>query len=70
MNDLDRADQLAAEVVALYAKLGKVAAVVRQHDAKARIIMPMDQWRTMAYMLYQCADECSAHVGPPSKAKN
>lgn len=65
VNDIDKADQVAADLVLnCYGKLGILSAVIRFEGGNLRLIAPADSYRALALMLYRVADECAAHVKP------
>lgn len=63
MKDVDKADQIAADLVsACYGQLGVLACVLRADGDEVRIIAPADSYKALALMLYRAADELAARA--------
>ncbi len=64
MNELDRADHIAADLVAkAYGKLGVLSCVVRMEGENVRVIAPDHHYKDLALMLYRIADTLAEHAG-------
>jgi hypothetical protein len=66
MKDIDKADQIAADLVsACYGQQGVMACVIRADGNELRIIAPADSYKPLALMLYRAADELAARAPAP-----
>lgn len=65
VKDLDKADQVAADLVGqCYGQLGVLAAVIRVEGDNLRLIAPAGHYEELALMLYRAADECAGQAKP------
>lgn len=68
MNELEKTDQIAADLVSTcYAKQGALAAVIRLDGEQLRILAPADRCEALALMLYRAADAMAEHAAAPSR---